>query len=69
MNINKLQARLDKLNKDFPVGTKVEVELDDGTTIKTKVRWKFSIIAMTPVAWLEDIRGAYDADRVRGLDL
>lgn len=64
MKINKLQAKLDKLNRDFPVGSSVQVKLDDGTKIETKVRWKFSIIAMMPVGWFEDIRGAYDAARV-----
>jgi Tfp pilus assembly protein PilO len=60
----KMESEVERLNKQFPVGTEVAVRLDSGNHQTDKICSQFSIMSGQVVAWLE-INRCYLADRVR----
>lgn len=53
-------------NEKYPVGTPVIVTKDDRTEIKTVTTHEATMLGgHTAVAWLKDISGCYDLERVR----
>ena len=55
-------------NRKYPVGTPVEVRMDDGSTRRGKTLWPASMMAeRIAVAWVEGISGAYRLNRVRAV--
>lgn len=58
--------RCQMFNRDNPVGTKVIYTDDKGKQIPTRVEIEAQTLGkITPVVWLEDIRGCVHLDRVR----
>ena len=59
------QSQCDKFNAKCPVGTRVEVTLDDGSTIIDVIRHEATLMGgHTPVAWLTK-KGSFLLNRVR----
>ena len=66
----KLQAETELAeywNTRFPVGTKVSVRRDDGTTLLTVTRSPAWVLCGTAVVTVDGISGGYALDRVRSL--
>lgn len=60
----KMEAEVERLNKQFPVGTEVAVRKDSGNYETDTISSPFSIMSGQVVAWL-DINRCYLADRIR----
>jgi hypothetical protein len=58
------QGKVDAWNAVHPVGTAVDVRLDNGHVVRTKTKAPASLMGgHTAVAWLEAIPGCYRLDR------
>lgn len=59
-----LQAQVDKFNAEYPVGSHVNVTMDDGANVATVVSRAAMILGgHSAVAWFKDIAGCYRLDR------
>lgn len=59
------QKLIDEFNSRFAVGDTCEVRMDSGEVRPCTVKWEASMMGgHTPVAWLNEISGAYDLRRV-----
>jgi hypothetical protein len=60
------QADCDAWNAKHPIGTQVDVRMDNGETTRTITRSPAEMLGgHTAVVWLEGIRGCYMLDRVK----
>ena len=58
------QGKVDAWNEVHPVGTAVDVRLDNGAMLRTVTIMPATLMGgHTAVAWLKDISGAYRLDR------
>jgi hypothetical protein len=63
-----LQKEVDTFNENIPVGSVVNVTLDDGSVIQDIVYHKATIMGgHTAMAWLET-KGSYLLERVKPID-
>lgn len=68
INANKEKHKVDDWNRKYPIGQKVIVELDSGKTVETITTHKATLLGgHTAVAWLKDIIGCYDLDRITAI--
>lgn len=66
-SLAKLQKEVDDFNLAYPVGSEVDVKLDSGKLIHTKVTNEATILGgHSAVGWFNDISGCYSLDRVTG---
>lgn len=62
-----LQKIVDDFNRAYPVGSEVDVKLDSGKLIHTRVTHEGTILGgHSAVAWFNNISGCYSLDRVTG---
>jgi hypothetical protein len=60
------QKDCDRWNAHHPVGTQVDVRLDNGLTARTTTKSRAEMLSgHTAVIWLDGISGCYMLDRVR----
>ena len=60
-----LLLQVDRFNAAYPVGQRVNVQLDNGTSLATKTRSKAEILSgHSAVIWLDGIGGCYMLNRV-----
>jgi hypothetical protein len=60
-----LQNKVDSFNAACPIGTRVNVRMDNGDIKTTTVSNPASVLGgHTPVAWLAGISGCFALDRV-----
>lgn len=59
------QIAVDKFNKEFPVGTLVDLRKDSGEIVRTRTRSPAQVLSgHSAVVWLERVVGCYLLDRV-----
>lgn len=64
--IERFEAEVEKFNAAYPVGTKVIVTKDDGSTIESVLTREAEMLGgHTPVACVKDISGAYLLERIK----
>ncbi len=61
-----LNARVDDWNQQYPIGTTVTVQRDNGNVLHTQTRSQAWVLSgHTAVIMVNGIAGGYDLDRVR----
>lgn len=62
--IKQLQEAVDKFNEEYPVGSHVNLLMDDGVTVQTTVSHEATIIGgHSAVGWFDGISGCYMLSR------
>jgi hypothetical protein len=65
---NRINERVvNEFNLNTPIGTKVSVVRDDGSTFNTETRSAAWVLGGTPVIMVKGISGGYDLGRVTKL--
>ena len=63
-----LEKEISDFNAKYKVGSKVKLEKDFGNIVEVTISHEATILGgHTAVGWFDEISGAYQLDRVRGL--
>jgi len=62
----RVEAKVERWNRRYPVGTPVIVQRDNGDLYTTRTRSEASLLPSgTAVIWVDGISGCYSLDRVK----